>query len=554
MAKLAACDYFVRLLRAVLVRPSLLSSAGIQIEETELQPDAVQRSTPIVTGHSTNLLRSFRLMPARTVRCGSLLQAVVLCVTWLVASPPAFSQTTKGSTEATEDDVSGKPGGKDSGLPVGLIQNRQVLPEMEIDDEKYTDALELEFTRKTKTAFEKALGSGALTDQEKKDIEAGAKYWIYRFTMKKYREEEAPKKDERPATGAAKNAAPKERLPDLRKKLLDLVKVYAKTPVAREYFLKQVVERCGELLDNNFVVRQNIILLLGQLSSNYPPPGKPLEPTPYDAAYPVLLKVIKDEKQHDALKVDAVVGLLRICRLGLPLPDANNDKKRAEIAMTLVPELAKKNTHWWYQARLAECLGAAGVTFDPANKPNPIVLQTLAEVVANSNGERHLQARVEAAKAIGRLPLDNQLNMAPVVYHIVKLGDQIVQANNANPKKEPWGNYFFTPQPQLGFGLYYAFRAENGAARVPGGKRKPGLMDALPGAKDVQDAYGQILLMTLHFIDNPGKPVAAPQLKNIEGWLQTHVPANNRITAGTPPLIAKPDPANGKAAPAADAP
>lgn len=492
-------------------------------------------------------------MPARTVRYGSHFHAIVLCVLWLVAAPLAFGQTTKDTTQATPDDVAGKVEGKDTGLQPGLIQKREVLPEMEIENELYTDGQETDFTRKSKTAFEKALASGALTDDEKKVIDAGAKYWIYRFTMKKYREEEAPKKEDRPAVGAAKSTTPKERLPDLRRKVLDLVKYTAKTPVAREYLLKQLTDRCGELLDNNFVVRQNIILLLGTLSSAFPPPGKPIEPTPYDPAYAVLLKVIKDDKQHEILKVDALIGLLRICKLGLPLPDANNDRKRAEIAIALVPELVRKNTHWWYQARLAECLGAAGVTYDPGNKTNPVVLQTLAEIVADE--KRDLQARVEAAKAIGRLPLDNQLNIAPVVHHIVNLGHQIVQANNANPKKQPWGNYFFTPQPQLGFGLYYAFRSENKDARVPGGKRKPGLLEALPATKEVKDAYEQILLMTLHFIDNPGKQMAEAQVKSIQEWLRLRAPANNRITAGSPPLGSKPpEPAPPKGAPPASTP
>lgn len=468
---------------------------------------------------------------------------------WLIATPVAFGQTSKkAATDIQPGDVTPDTGDKDKTLAPGLIQKREVLPEMEIDNELYTDGQETEFTRKSKSAFEKALASGALTDDEKKVIDAGAKYWIYRFTMKKYREEEAPK----PAAGAGaadkKAAGPKERLPDLVKKVLDLVKYTAKTPVAREYLLKQITQECEKLLDNNFVVRQNIILLLGALSSSYPPIGKAnLEPTPYDPAYAVLLKVIKDDKQHEILKVDALIGLLRICRLGLPLPDANNDRKRAEIAMALVPELVRKNTHWWYQARLAECLGAAGVTYDPGNKTNPLILQTLAEIVADE--QRDVQARIEAAKAIGRLPLDNQLNIAPVVHHIVNLGYQIVQAANANPKKQPWTNYFFTPKPQLGFGLYYAFKSESGTARVPGGKRKPGLLEALPATKEVKDAYEQILLMALHFIDNPGKQMAEAQVKSIQEWLKLRVPANPRITAGSPPLLgSKPDPASPKSA------
>lgn len=508
--------------------------------------DAVQYSILIVTGHSTNLLRSLRLMPARTVRCGSLSHTALLCAWWLVVAPLALGQNDKPSPNIQPGDARAEGEDKDKPLPAGQIQDRQILPEMEIDNELYSDGDEKEFIRKYKTAFDKALQSPTLTDDEKKAIDAGAKYHIYRFTMKKYREEEAP--PAKGADGSAKPvaAAPKERLHDLRKRLVDLIKLSAKTPVAREYLLKQIAERSGELLDNNYVARQNIILLLGQLSSSYPAAGKNLEPTPYDPAYVVLLKVIKDDKQHEGLKIDALIGLLRICRIGLQSSDPNSDRKRSEIAMALMPELAKKNSHWWYQARLAECLGAAGVTYEPANKSNPIILQTLAEVVADD--QRHFQARVEAAKAIGRIPLDNTLNMTPVVYHIVNLGYQIIQASNANPKKEPWGNYFFTPQPQLGFSLYYAFRAENGTARVAGGKRKPGLLEALPATKEVNEAYQQVLPMTLHFIDNPGKPVPEPQLSGIDAWLKSHVPANNRIMGSSPPLGSKPAPAPANAA------
>lgn len=529
--------------------PSPLCWGRIPIEETELHLDAVQPATPTVMGHLTHLLRSLRLMLARTVRIRLLFQTAVLCALWIAAPPCEFAFGQPPSSEKTNiqsDDTVPTTGDDDKSLPAGLIQNRQVLPEMEIEKEMYSDGDEKDFLRKYKSQYEKALQSTSLTDEEKKALDAGAIYWVYRFSMKKYREEELPKKDERGVVIPQKGGA-KERLPDLRKKLLDFVKVYAKSTVAREYFLKQIVAECEKLLDNNFVVRQNIILLLGQLSSTYPPPGKPIDPTPYDAAYVVLLKVIKDPKQHEALKIDALIGLTRICRAGLPLPDANNDRKRAEIALILVPELARKNTFWWYQARLAECLGAAGVTYDPANKTNPIVVQTLAEVVADP--QRHFQARVEAAKSIGRLPLDNQLNMAPVVHHIVNLGYQIAQAHNANPKKEPWRDYYFTLQPQLGFGLYYAFRSESGSAKIAGGKRKPGLLEAFPTSKEVKEAYEQFLMMALHFINNPGTKLADAQLKSIDDWLKSHVPGNARITDSSPPLSPKaPSPANPKGA------
>lgn len=467
---------------------------------------------------------------------------------WLAVASVAVAQDASGTAEARPSDVAGNPG--TGGVPAGLIQATKESPELKIVKELFSDAQETDFNKNKKTAFDKALQNAVLTEDDKKAIDAGAQFWVYRFSMKKYYEEEAPKKGDK---GAApkKGDPPKERLHDLRKKLLDVVRNNAKiTPVAREYFLKQVTEHSEKLLDNNLVVRQNIILVVGQLSIDNGILAKGIEPTPYVPAYNLLLKVIKDEKQHEVVKISALIGLFRICRLGLAAADPANEKKRAEIAMALVPELAKKNTHYWYQYRLAECLGAAGVTYDPAIKNNPIVLQTLAEVVADKT--RHWQVRCEAAKAIGRLPLDNGLNMSPVLHEIVKLGHDMSQAYNANPKKEAWANYFVT--------LYLAFKPENAKTVVAGGKRKPGLLEALPGSKEIKDAYEQILQMALQIVDNPGKPFPDPQLSNFDTWLKNHTPANKRITAGSPELGTKPGPApmpkpaNGKTSTAPPAP
>ena len=479
-------------------------------------------------------------MPARTVCFGSPCRTATLsALLWLAVAPSAFAQNASGTAEARPSDVAGEAG--DGGLPTGLIQTHEIAPEMSIVKELYKDGDEKEFVSKTKIAFDNALKSSTPNDEEKKALDAGAKYWVYRFTMKKYYEEETPQKANKLAP--PKGAPPKERLHNLRKNLIDVVRNNAKiTPAAREYFLKQVTKLSEDLLDNNLVVRQNILLLLGQLPLDNGNIAKGIEPTPYVPAYTVLLKVIKDDKQHEVAKISALIGLQRICRLGLAAADPANDKKRAEIAMALVPELAKKNTYYWYQVRLAECLGLAGVTFDPGNKNSPIVLQTLAEVVADKS--RHWWPRCEAARAIGRLPLDNTLNMTPVLFEIVKLGNDMAQAYNANPKKDSWANYFFT--------LYLAFKAEKPDAKIAGGKRKAGLLEALP-PKEIKDVYEQVFQMLLHLVDNPGKQYPEPQLEGLDTWLRTHEPTNRRITASSPEIgsklapAPKPMPANGKA-------
>lgn len=476
-------------------------------------------------------------MPARLAcfgslfaRCDSQCRVGVWSIAFILALiVPAFGQG-GGAKDAGPADPKGAAAAaaaadaEEDSLPAGLLQSRDIPPEMEITKELYTDGDETEFVKKYKAASEAALKSSNLTDDEKKALDALAKYWVFRLTMKKYRDEEAPpKKEDKPAPGA-KPATPKERLPDIRRGFLNNVRTYAKTQVAREHLLKAVTDRCAELLDNHFAVRLNAVWLLGQLQADNGTPAKSIDPAAFAGAYQVLLNVLKDDKQHIAVKIAAVRGLERICQKGLP---EFTDKRRGEIALTVVAELKKKETHWWYQMSLAKCLAFAGVTYDPAAKQNPVVLQALAEVLVDK--KRHWEARTSAAWAIGRLPLDNNLNMAPVVYEIVNLGQQMAVAYNANPKRDSWPNYYFT--------LYLTFRPERGTDKILAVKRKPGLLDVYPNNREVKEAYEQIVIMSAHVVNNSGKPFDAAQMKDFTGWLQRNTPANGSIVTGSPSIV-----------------
>ncbi len=435
--------------------------------------------------------------------------AGVLSGVLLVSSTPFVYCQVSDTAETRPEDVAGQP--QEDALPPGLIQARDIPPEMQITNELYSEADEIAFKRTGPKPFEDALKSSNLTDEDKKAIDAGAKYWVYRYSMKKYREEEAPKKGEKQG-GVSKTAPPKERLHTLSKTMINDIKLKVKTPVAREYLLKAITDRSAELLDNHFLVRLNIVLLLGQLSSEYPTKAG-VEPPAYVGAYPVLLKAVTDDKQHLAIKIPAVRGLMRICRTGLP-PDPN-DKKRAEIALALVRELKRADTHWWYQMVLVECLATTGVTVDPAARNNPVVLDALRETI--SDKKRHWEVRTKAAKTVGRLPLDNSINIAPTMYAIASLGYEMAQAYNASPKPVEWKYYSVN--------LFFAFKAERGEPLVLG-KRKPGLMEALSNSKDVKDAYEQILLIANHVLNADGKQFSKDQLKGFEDWLQSRKPAN----------------------------
>lgn len=485
---------------------------------------AAQRAWMLVVCLSTNSSRSFRSMPARIACFGSLCRVGVCSAVVFFVTVTATLGQDSDATDARSDDAA--PAADENKLPPEFGQSREIPPELEITKELYSDGEETEYVRKFKAATDNALKSSNLSDDEKKALDAAAKYWVYRLTMKKYRDEEAPPK--RDETGKFPKGTVKERLPDLRRGLMNYVRTYAKTQVAREYLLKQVSDRCAELLDNHLFVRLNAVWLLGQLQADNGTPAKSIDPAPYAGAYSVLLKVLKDDKQHPVVKIAAVRGLTRICRQGLP---ELQDKRRPEIAVAVAGELKKTNTYWWYQMALAECLGYSSVTYDPVAKQNPVILQTLGEVMADK--ARHWQTRTTAAWAIGRLPLDNSLNMAPVAYELVNLGQQMAQAYNANPKRDAWANYYVT--------LYLAFKPENATVKILAGKRKPGLIDAFPNNKDIKDAYEQIVLMAGHVLNRNGEKFDAGQLKSMTNWMQTHQPANAAIVNGAAPL-AKPNP------------
>lgn len=541
VAKPKACQYLVAPLRSGLTIQLGRFGFFAKKQGTVGRDDAVQRT--FVASHSTISSRSSRSMPVRLACIRSLKSTVRIgagsVVLTLILAPLAFGQNRPADTaEARPEDVAGQPGEKE--LPGNLLQGQEVPPEMDITKELLTEGDETEFRKKGgEQAFQNALKSTNPSDDEKKALDAAAKHYVYRFTLKKFREEETPVKKEPKGEQpkVAPPAGPKERLPDLRKSLLNSIRTYAKTPAAREYFLKSLTDRLAEILDNHFLVRLNAVLLLGQLQSDNGNPQKGIEPTPYVGAYVVLLKVIKDEKQHIVIKIVAVRGLTRICRGGFADP---NDKRRSEIAIALAPELVKKTTHWWYQMALAESLGAAGVVYDPSNKQSPVILQVLAEAMADKN--RHWQVRTEAARAIGYLPLDGNLNFAPVAYEMVNLGYQMSLAYNAKPGRDAWSNYYLN--------LYLAFKAPNANLKIAGGKRKPGLLEALPSSKEVKEAYEQVVLMTAHVLNGAGKQFSADQLKAVTSWQQSHVPGNDRITPGLPPIAPKDEPVKAEAAPA----
>ena len=142
-----------------------------------------------------------------------------------------------------------------------------------------------------------------------------------------------------------------------------------------------------------------------------------------------------------------------------------------------------------------------------------------------SDKQRHWEVRVEAARAIGRLPLDG-ITVGPIAYEMVNLGHQLAQGYAVNPKKESWTKYFWK--------LYLAFKKSDPNDKVVGDRRKAGLLEAIPGQKEIKDAYEQIVIITNVGLDPAGKLFSAEQLKTLQDWLKNN--KSGSITVGGPPI------------------
>ena len=240
----------------------------------------------------------------------------------------------------------------------------------------------------------------------------------------------------------------------------------------------------------------------------------------------MLLKIFDDKSQLEAIKIPAVQGMERICIIGEP-----NRDQRLRVAEVLVDELANPTANTWYQTRLAQALGNVGIIHD--RQPRPFVVQSLATVLVDQ--KRDWQVRAQAAKALGRAPLDGSINVGLISYAIVDLGLQGSNAYNQSITNEStaaasvpyWKDFFIT--------LYFAFQPVNAAERQAG----RGFM--LKNKNLTSEAYDTLLPVVRHVIhqESPNlQAIAKEQLDALADWIGKNTPNDYRVAPTEPPIIA----------------
>ena len=148
-------------------------------------------------------------------------------------------------------------------------------------------------------------------------------------------------------------------------------------------------------------VRVNAMLMIGELNAVEPLGGKPPEPLP--EARTLLMKNAEDPKQIEAVKVAAVVGILRHLTLGA-IDETEQQKQLDPLMLKLLksplPEGQSAEGHAWLQTLAGQVLSRSGSVGAGGE-----VAVALAALVGDKKAP--LDFRCLAARELGRLKYAN---------------------------------------------------------------------------------------------------------------------------------------------------
>lgn len=434
-------------------------------------------------------MRRTRIKHHRSVSCEvrAVWFAALISATILVPDFKAFSQDEDAGAAPDPAAVDG------AGEPSIGIEKPLIEP------------AEVSAWKKTRIDFQAALGEQQLSADTQKKISEGFRVLLFQLSLPEHRNE----------------------LTGLRKAIIRYVEQFGSSPNIRRFACGEIVKHATQLLDGNFHVRLQVVLLVGELNIVPEKPGFEIAPAvAYFDGSSFLVDVISPQgnatKQPEAARVLAAYGLERLLRRGRSTLSVT-DKRPQQIAQRLLPEFSKPWSDW-YLARLATALVQTGQATIPTanNGPQPSIVETLARLVADKNRGSYLRSR--AAFALGRTPVPQGIKPDPIAWALVDLAAQLSNELNQGKIKPVQALYRFQD-------LYLAFRPIRKGEPVTGGaNQQAGLTNSL-NQPSIRNAYQDVLpaVKTIFYqIQNDNVTGIAPQV--IQKLLQWKKPADLKLT------------------------
>ncbi|MDX1970191.1 MAG: hypothetical protein SFV23_23660 [Planctomycetaceae bacterium] len=425
----------------------------------------------------------------------SLLCLGVSVATAQVPAPKGKPKLRSDAGNAAADGKKPEPASAESlgpgGLPKDFKPQPQIPDIMLLNQPLLTPEEVLEW-KKFRIKYATAMRNGSMTDADKKLIVQGLKYRLYIMTLPEQQRTLHERRLELVATDLQQAAKITPKAPEVR--------------VFRTYVMEQLVKLIEPLLQNNVYVRLQAATLLGELDLMVDDPTRGLKHETYTPGCELLLKVLDDPAQPTPIKIAAARSIIRLVHFGVTPVEL-----RHRIATSLLNELAKADTHYWYQMRLAEALSTVDVSVDLQNR-KPFVVNGLLAVVRDS--KRDFRARAEAARALGRVPFDPQVDISGLMRDLMKFAEELATAAQQDPASAQWKQCFFD--------LYLAYKPLDGNDKDATKKAAAGLLNNTQTATAAQQTYKLIVPLVNSMIAD--KPISLPELQSLQDWLKQNAP------------------------------
>ena len=284
------------------------------------------------------------------------------------------------------------------------------------------------------------------------------------------------------------------------------------TGETRTYLLRITLAKMKEIANGNYhpAARVNAMLIISELNLEEVGQGStPTPPKPYLEAFPVMVDVLADAQQTDAVKVAAMLGIVRHLqwdsRQRMPQNEAGKkleaaDRDRANnLALAMLnqkqpPAGRTVDGHAWMQRRAIDILTALGTIGTNVN-----ATQAIDAMVADESAL--LSLRCSAAEALGQLNLPPETRLDPIVT-AKRLGELAVYICKRETKRYEDQKAFLEEKKKAsGGGMAGGMPGGMMPGMMPGGAM-PGMMPgggAATGDDEEDDAAGMAGMM-------PGMP------------------------------------------------
>jgi hypothetical protein len=229
----------------------------------------------------------------------------------------------------------------------------------------------------------------------------------------------------------------------------------------------------------------------------------------YDDVDNTLGSILQDPNQPDSVRSMAANAIRLILQKTETFP-----VEQMQLAKILCAELNRSDSEITYQLLLIDALCRITQPREVQGSAVPSVFDALVSVI--SNRQRFLQVRCRAAKGLGQIGFDTQINFDPLAWKVAQLSAEAGQYFSQAP-----GNPAFQ---QCGVDLYLAFHHAT-AAEQNDPKNPRGMLNRSRKSQAVNDAYRQVLKIAGPMIFT-SKPIARADLAAVDTWVSQNAPAN----------------------------